>query len=213
MLVGVDFDNTIVSYDQLFHRLAVSRRLIPPEIEASKGQVRDYLRRRGKEEDWIELQGYAYGAAMRDAVPFPGVRDFFARCHSSGVRAYIISHRTRFPFKGPDCDLHQAAHEWLEAHGFFSSTEIGLSPGWVYFESTKRDKLARIVERGCTHFIDDLPEFLSDEAFPENVQRFLFDPYDNFADEPRFIRVASWAMIGELLSIGSRAPHDGLRRF
>src|SRR5688572_26563273 len=108
MVVGVDFDNTVVSYDQLFYRLAVDRRLIPPGVEANKRHVRDYLRRCGREGEWIELQGSAYGGAMRDAVPFPGIREFFTRCHSSGVTIYIISHRTRFPFKGPQCDLHQA---------------------------------------------------------------------------------------------------------
>ena len=36
MRIGVDFDNTIVCYDTLFHRLAVEEGLIPPDIPPRK---------------------------------------------------------------------------------------------------------------------------------------------------------------------------------
>ena len=29
---------------------------------------------------------------------------------------------------------------------------------------------------GCTHFIDDLPEFLAEPAFPKNTRKILFSP-------------------------------------
>ncbi len=72
MLVGVDFDNTIVCYDRLFHKAALEKGLIPPELPASKGQVRDYMRANGAEDAWTELQGYVYGPRMLDAAPFAG---------------------------------------------------------------------------------------------------------------------------------------------
>ena len=49
MLVGVDFDNTIVCYDGLFHKLALERGLIPEDFPASKGEVRDFLRNTDRE--------------------------------------------------------------------------------------------------------------------------------------------------------------------
>ena len=49
MLVGLDFDNTIVCYDRLFHRLARERGLIPEHVPATKGAVRDHLRNVGRE--------------------------------------------------------------------------------------------------------------------------------------------------------------------
>src|SRR4029079_9696971 len=61
MLIGLDFDNTIVRYDRLFHRLARKRGLIPDGIPVSKQAVRDHLRANGREADWTELQGMAYG--------------------------------------------------------------------------------------------------------------------------------------------------------
>ena len=57
MLIGLDFDNTIVRYDRLFHRLRRERGLIPDHLPVSKRAIRDHLRASGREEEWTELQG------------------------------------------------------------------------------------------------------------------------------------------------------------
>jgi hypothetical protein len=206
MLLGVDFDNTIVRYDRLFHHVAVERGLIPRDVPASKGDVRDYLRGIGGENDWIELQGIVYGVRMHEADPFPGVIEFFQRCIRDGVAVCIVSHKTRKPFQGPDCDLHEAAQRWLREHGFYDPAVVGLAPEQVWFELTKAEKLARIAAAGCTHFIDDLPELLGEASFPAGVERLLFDPNDLHPSAP-YERVRSWddADARLLGQVGSRA--------
>ncbi|HEY3396244.1 MAG TPA: haloacid dehalogenase-like hydrolase [Armatimonadota bacterium] len=191
MRLGVDFDNTLVCYDAGFHRVAVERGLIPADLPVSKYAVRDYLRRGDREEDWTELQGYLYGARLDEAQAFPGALEFLARCLSEQVSVWIISHKTRYPFRGPQYDLHAAARQWLAEHG--------LPADRVFLELTKADKLARIAALGCTHFVDDLPEFLAEPEFPAGVCRVLFDPHGQHEGETRFPRVASWAELGELL--------------
>ena len=161
--------------------------------------MRDYLRQCGREDAWTELQGYVYGAAMQDALPYPGVLDFFTRSKSRGLSVCIVSHRTRHPFVGPLYDLHQAAHQWLESHGFYDGASIGLERSQVYFELTKEMKLERIAGLGCTHFIDDLPEFLEEPGFPASVERILFDPGGHDAGGYTFCRAGSWAEVDELL--------------
>ena len=198
MLIGIDFDNTIVCYDALFHRVAVEQGLIPPELPATKGQVRDYLRQCGKEDAWTTMQGYVYGDRMPDAYPFPGVIDFFLQCKQRNIQTCIISHKTRHPFRGTQYDLHQAAQNWLEQHGFYDPKCLGLTSAQVYFELTKQEKLQRIATLGCTHFIDDLPEFLGETDFPANVKRILFDPNGNYPTEHRFVRVSSWTEVETL---------------
>jgi hypothetical protein len=201
----MDFDNTIVCYDQVFHQVAIKKGLIPIEVPVNKGSVRDYLRERGRESAWIELQGYVYGACMWDVLPFPDVLEFFTRCKRQGVEVCIISHKTRYPFQGPRYDLHQAAYAWLENYGFYDPSRIGLLPDQVYFEQTKQGKLDRIAQRGCSHFIDDLPEFLAEPGFPADIQRILFDPQQMFhPNDPnpinhRFQLVTSWKEIEKTL--------------
>lgn len=207
MLVGLDLDNTIVCYDGLFHRLACERGLIPHGIPLVKEAVRDYLRATGAEDAWTELQGAVYGERMPEAEPFPGSLDFIASCVGSGVEVAIVSHRTRWPYRGPRYDLHAAAFGWLETVGVTDAAQIGLRPDCVYLEETKEAKLQRIASLGCTHFVDDLPEFLTHAGFPTGVERILFDP-SSFAapvDAGTLTIAESWATIASQL-LGLRAP-------
>ena len=174
MILGVDFDNTIVRYDELFHRIAVERGLIPATVPARKNEVRDFLRRRGQEPAWTELQGYVYGPRMPEAQLFPGVLEFFTRCVRRKLPLYIISHKTPTAAAGPAYDLQQPAREWLAAQGFFDPARVGLSPERVCFGATRQDKIRFIRETGCTHFIDDLEETFREETFPPSVVKILF---------------------------------------
>jgi hypothetical protein len=196
MRIGVDFDNTIVCYDGLFHRVALEQKLIPADLPVNKSDVRNHLRQTGREPLWTEMQGYVYGARMSEAAPFPGVIEFFQQCRRAGIQVCIISHKTRHPFLGEKYDLHQAAQRWLEQQGFFDPARIGLARDEVFFELTKEAKLQRIGQTGCNVFIDDLPELLSEPSFPK-IDRILFDPANLYAAEKQFIRARSWAEISE----------------
>lgn len=184
MLIGVDFDNTIVSYDALIHRLAAERGLIPPGLPANKTAVRDHLRSTRREHTWTAMQGEIYGTRLAEAEAFPGVLDFFACCRERGVRVAIVSHKTRHPYAGEQHDLHAAARAWLRAHGLLGEH--------VYLEVTKADKLRRIAQLGCTHFIDDLPELLTEPGFPTSTHRILFDPHHVHASVPGGTVVRRW---------------------
>lgn len=199
MSIGVDFDNTIVCYDTLFHRLALEEGLIPPELPPRKGQVRDYLRRIGREEEWTALQGHVYGDRLDEAEAYPGALEFFAACRQAGRQIAIISHKTRTPYLGPPYDLHAAAYCWLEGKGFFAPEGIGLSRQAVFFELTKQEKLDRIGSVGCQIFIDDLPEFLAEPSFPPGVTRVFFDPDGNQPVPAGILRTSSWAETSALL--------------
>jgi hypothetical protein len=57
LVLGIDFDNTLVSYDGVFHRVASDQGLITPDIGLGKDDVRKFLRAVDREDD--------YGAAGR----------------------------------------------------------------------------------------------------------------------------------------------------
>jgi hypothetical protein len=203
-VIGIDFDNTIVCYDEVFARVAVELGLVPPEAATSKTAVRDHLRAIGQEDRWTQLQGTIYGPRMPDAPPFPGVLEFFHACRLAGVPVAIVSHRTRFPYLGERHDLHAAARDWLARHGFHDPAGIGLPADRVFLEETKEAKLARIAEVGCTHFIDDLPELLAHPLFPQDVRRILFDPHGEHAVKPDIDVLASWHAAPELFAASTK---------
>ena len=208
-MIGIDFDNTIVCYDELFQQVAVEHGLVPPHAATSKTAIRDYLRSVGQEDRWTELQGTVYGPRMIDAPPFPGVVEFLNACRTAGMPVAIVSHRTRFPYLGERHDLHVAARDWLVRHGFHDATAIGLPAERVFLEETKEAKLARIAALGCTHFVDDLPELLAHPLFPTHVRRILFDPQCQHGAPPGVEVAPSWSRMFSMLptrTVGSIAP-------
>ena len=175
MIVGIDFDNTLVNYDNLFYNEAIKRQLLPPKTKSDKQAVRDALRALGRDEDFTLIQGHVYGPGILDAQPYPGAKETVEALLQAGYGVYVISHKTRFPYRGPKYDLHLAALSWLEAWQFFAPGM--LSPDKIFLESTLQAKLQRIDALGCTYFIDDLPELLCHPDFPQNAKRMLFDPH------------------------------------
>ena len=192
MRIGIDFDNTIINYEYMFHDAAVRRGLIPAATPSDKTAVRDSLREAGLEDAWTELQGIVYGPEIGGAAPYNGVKSFIRNRVASGDDVFIVSHKTRYPYIGEKHDLHAAAAGWLEAQGFFNKDGVGLARKIAYFEITKDAKLARIGSLACDIFFDDLPEFLSEPGFPLGVRRVLFDPHGNHTAQTDMDRITSW---------------------
>lgn len=174
MILGVDFDNTLVCYDGLFHLAAVERGMMPPNSPRDKRGVRQWLVERGREDDFTVLQGHVYGPGLAAAKPYPGAFECLWRLKRAGAAVYVVSHKTKIPAMGPLHDLRQAARDWLEANGFHSPGLLARDE--VFFEETIRDKAARVAALGCTHFIDDMAAFLLHPTFPAGTARLLFLP-------------------------------------
>ncbi|MEI6559663.1 MAG: hypothetical protein WCO00_14770 [Rhodospirillaceae bacterium] len=197
MRIGLDFDNTIVSYDRLFHKVAVEGGHVPVDLPVSKLAVRDYLRGIGREPVWTEMQGYVYGARLLEAEAFEGVAGFLAWARQEGLFVAIVSHKTRHPFIGPPDDLHAMARAWIERHLADTAGPL-ITNQRVHFELTKEEKLARIAAGAFDCFVDDLPEILTASAFPENTAPVLFDP-DGRGHAGIGACVTSWANLRALV--------------
>ncbi|MEM7503752.1 MAG: haloacid dehalogenase-like hydrolase [Pseudomonadota bacterium] len=205
MLLGLDFDNTIVCYDQVFHLVASERGLVDNTIPQSKLAVRDHLRAIDREDDWTELQGYVYGRRMDDAQPYPGAIEVirWAR-RSANLKLCIVSHKTQHPFMGPKYDLHQAAREWIAGK---LTDELGplVEKDDVHFCATKDSKVERIAELACDVFVDDLPEIFALEHFPESTGQVLFDPDQHHGGFDAAHKVRAWSQLRSHLATLIRA--------
>lgn len=175
MRIGLDLDGTIVVYDDVFHRHAVDRFGLPPDVPSDKTAVRDWLRAHAPgERAWIELQKMVYGLRMVEASLAPGLPEFLKDCGNARIDVSIISHKTRLSVATPAVDLHAAALEWLEGNGFFAADGFGLDRARVFFEPTRSAKLQRIASEECVLFVDDLEEVLLEPEFPKAVERWLY---------------------------------------
>jgi hypothetical protein len=202
MLIGIDLDNTIVSYDLIFHKIAQEHEFVPSFIRAEKVAVRDYMRLSGREKQWTEMQGIVYGARMEEALPYQGVVSFFQRAKWAGHQIVIVSHRSKHPILGPKYNLHTAARDWISAHIRHNEDEL-ISYDNIFLELTKEAKLATISRLGCDLFIDDLPELLMSDSFPLKAKRVLFDPatlHSNLGETDIF-HVSTWDELLVMLKI------------
>lgn len=193
MLIGLDFDNTIVSYDELFHTVACEQGVISTDTPVNKLAVRDFLRAVDKEDVWTEMQGYVYGARMDEARAYPNVRSVLQNLCSAGHTLAIISHKTKYPYQGHAYDLHAAASNWIRSQ--LNADFQLISEHHIFFEGSREEKVARIGDLGCDVFIDDLPEIFLEPNFPSVTQQYLFDPEKHHTNVtlPGVKLVSSWS--------------------
>ena len=209
-IIGVDFDNTIVSYDEFLHKLAVQGGLITPNIEKSKKHIRDSIRQLlGGEIEWQRLQASIYGFGITEAKLANGVEEFFKLCSQHQNKVYIISHKTEFAnFDETRTNLRAAAVNWMRGNRFFVNDSLGLAERNVYFESTRTEKIKRLITVRCTHFIDDLEETYLESCFPTNVEKILYSPHMNHSSVPTVKVFSSWKEISHYLFGGTSRPRN-----
>ena len=169
--IGVDFDNTIADYDDVFPAVAAGMGLLPDGFSGGKAAVRASLwQQPGGSERWQRLQGQVYGRYMGLARLFDGVAGFLAQAGRAGAAVFIVSHKSRRGHSDESgTDLREAAVEWMNSKGLFAH----IPRERVYFEDDREMKVARIASLDLDVFIDDLPEVLSDPSFPPRTRRLL----------------------------------------
>ncbi len=197
MHIGIDFDNTIVHCDDLFYKCALEEKLIKPDIEASKDKIKSYISEfpRGNEK-WTTLQAIVYGRRMSEAVFKDGAKRFIERCVQDKIKVSIISHKTEFDASGSGINLRESALKWMIKNNFFLKDGLNFNKEDVFFESTREEKISRIIERKCTHFIDDLIEVFNEDIFPSNVVKMHYNSQDKEI-RPGIIKFFGWNEIYE----------------
>ena len=177
MHIGIDFDNTLVRYDELFVLLALEEGLVDVPLR-SKRAVRDAVRAgSGGEMAWQRLQSLAYGPRMNGARLMDGAGRFLRACRERGIEVTVVSHKSRHASNAEVIeDLRECALAWMESQAFFVPDGLGLSEDRVLFADTRAEKVHRIAEIGPAVFIDDLEEVFKHPGFPAGILRLLFDP-------------------------------------
>jgi len=181
MRIGIDLDNTILSYTGLFHALAAEFGWIDAGCPVQKDAIKDSLKRVARSDGlgelrWQRLQARVYGPDIDRAPLFDGFAEFVAMAREKGWALVIVSHKTEVSNLDPTVNLRRHARRTLAERGFFDSVErggFGFTQADVYFENERIDKVRTIARLSLTHFIDDMPQVLEHEHFPRNTQPIL----------------------------------------
>ena len=194
--LGIDFDNTLVRYEELFHKIATEQGLIEEDFPKNKKEIRNELNNRGLSDKFTEIQGEVYGLRINEARPAEGVINALKKIMDYQIPIFIVSHKTRYPYKGTPYNLHESAWSWLKSSGFLSKKNLGIEINNIYFEETKESKIRRIHQLKCTHYIDDLPEILT--ALDDSITKIHYNPEDGVCKEDH-INMKNWDMLEQIL--------------
>lgn len=190
MRIGIDFDNTLVEYGELFRQVALEAKLIPETISSNKQTIRDHIREHHGNDAWTFLQGEVYGKRMvNEATAALGSVECLRTWINNGHSLQIISHKTATPALGEQYDLRGAANEWLRNN---LPTDLQkLIP--IHFSDTLEGKLLEINNSKCELYIDDLLDVVAHPNFPKDVTPIWFN--GNWPIHNNAIHCATWGEI------------------
>src|ERR1700722_8407930 len=119
--IGIDFDNTIITYDDVFRASAAAGGVIAPGFSGNKQAVRDAIRLLPDGElAWQRLQGQVYGKGITDAKMVSGFAAFLRRANAEDCAVVVVSHKTEYGHFDPDrVNLRTAALDWMAEQGLF----------------------------------------------------------------------------------------------
>ncbi len=213
MIIGIDFDNTLICYDSVFLKIADELGIKLNGETSPKTELRNLMRmRKGGEWEWSRIQGLAYGRMIIEAKPFPDVEASLLRWIANGHSIRVISHKSIYPTAGLPYNLIEAAKNWIhENFPRLLSAEFDIDHH-AFFESTRKEKLKRIARERCNWFIDDLPETLRDIDFPRGTLSLLFEPGQDLGNQlqGKLRRIRTWKEISSIIdsSRPSERPLD-----
>jgi hypothetical protein len=173
--IGLDFDNTIVIYDQVFVEIGRREGLLPEGFAGNKDQVRSFIRALPDgEAKWTGLQALVYGPGILQARLATGLTEFLAACRAAQCELFIVSHKTEYAAAAPNgANLRDAARAWLAAQGLTGRADSPFNPEHVFFADTRQAKIERIAALQCACFVDDLEEVFEEPTFPTCIERHL----------------------------------------
>jgi hypothetical protein len=198
MIVGFDFDNTIINYTNSFIKLSRKKNLVPEDKNKDKISIRNYLREKNIEDQWTILQGEVYGKNIMDAEIFKDVLEAFEYLLKNNIKIKIISHKTKYPYIGEKIDLRLSAFRWIEERILNKIQNRNFSKSDIFFENTIAEKINKIKELSCDIYVDDLPEIL--DQLPKKIQKILFSPIHNIQENYNFKVMKSWSEFYDIIN-------------
>ena len=85
--IGIDFDNTLISYDALFFECALAKKMIPCDFRADRHVLRSTIRQlRDGERLWQQLQAEVYGIRIDRAPMMEGASAFLSACRKKKIK-------------------------------------------------------------------------------------------------------------------------------
>lgn len=197
-VVGIDFDNTLVNYDQIFSSEMTRLGIVKKGMESSKEALKRHFEAQGDGNLlWTRMQSEIYCRRLHESSIAEGALDAIRAILESGVAVRIISHKTQYPTVGFAVDLHHCAKRWINDFVIGRLSKLNnTSIKWI-FCPTVDEKWECVEQEGCDWFIDDLHSFLSDSRFPKDTTRVWYT--NKVSSSQEFQAFSKWTDIAQYI--------------
>ena len=166
--IGIDFDNTIAIYSDVFRKVALKNKLIAKNGFGTKAELRKKIIFEKNVEVWKKLQGQVYGAYMHNASPSKYLNEFILKAQILESKIFIVSHKTEFGhYDEKKIKLRDEAIRWIKKKGYLKNIKI-------FFENSIPEKIERINSLKLDYFIDDLEIILNHKLISKKTKKILF---------------------------------------
>ena len=190
--LGIDLDNTIISYDDLIHNLAKKKfsKIKLSKNTKSKKIIKNKIIKFYNNDQWTKLQGIIYGEKILEAKLFSNFKEAIQKLKNE-FEIFIISHKTNKAAIGKDINLRSAAKKFLKKNDIsFCKNEL-INKNKILFASTQKEKIKLIKNKGIDIFIDDLDIVL--QALPNQIKKMHFSKkkykFENFYDWKKITQI------------------------
>jgi hypothetical protein len=201
MRIGIDLDNTIISYDKAFQLAAKSKGLVAKDCNLNKKGIRNLIRQRENGElEWQKLQGYVYSEGLQNAKLFPGVFRFLWLCRERKFQVEVVSHKTEYGhFDQRKISIRDIATNFLATKSLISDVNPLLQK--ITYKSTKQEKIDYIKQRNFDYFVDDLEEIVNSKALEKQKTILFAEEYHEIKDSKK-LYAQSWDEITQIILEG-----------
>ena len=193
MIIGIDFDNTIINYDEVFYQFALKSNLINSSTPKQKVYIKNKIIKNFSEKKWTQLQGKVYSKGIFMASIFDDCLNTMHKLDKNGHKIIIISHKTKYPVLGEKFNLHINTKIWIKKNILEKKNFKNFSINDVHFNQTQNQKIKKILDKNCDIFIDDLEKVLF--KLPENIFKIIFVKRYTFKKNVNLIHIGNWKTI------------------
>ena len=199
MLVGLDLDNTIICYDNLFLKLLREQAWCKEQPDGKQELKNVVVALEDGQQKWEFLQWQAYGPRCSEASLSPGFIDFMAQGQQKNIKFCVISHKTVFAKQDLQKihPLREIAMQTLEKWGLFCVPGLPLTKNDIHFADHRDEKLTMINKMACDVFVDDLYEVLDHPKFPLSTKPIWFSSQGNI--NTKLIPYPNWKSVWRCL--------------
>ena len=191
--IGIDFDNTIAFYDEVFAKVAIKMKLINSGWKGTKTQLKKKIIENKNLENWKKLQGQVYGKYMKKALVYKGFDHFFQLAQFLNAKLFIVSHKTKYGhYDKKKINLRIEALKWLKKNKYYKNVQI-------FFENSIDQKINTINSLNLNFFIDDLELILDNPKLKKNIKKILINQNTKRKINKKFLEFTNWFEISDYI--------------